>query len=261
MSAETKMANRAYILANLHLHAVLPRLEELVKLDDEAQSIARQMKLNVRFKVRNGPSEVVNISDGVVRARSDPQAKADLGLFFVSCDQLNNMFMEKLAVPIPYKGVTQLRHMMRFSKLTEILTRYLKPAEADLSSPGFKKKHVEMTLMVGLAGAAEIAKYDQKMEKVVDRLPWGTLQFSVLPDGPYAYVSVDKAKNITVCNGTIEDPTANLDINGADMAAGVLAGTVDTFAALGSEDVRATGLLPLVDEFNALLDRVGFYLA
>ena len=255
------MDHRAYILANLHLHAVLPRLEELVKLDDEARSIARQMKLGVRFKVHKGPSELIEISDGAVRASSDPQAKADLGLLFASCDQLNNLFMDKRAIPVPYKGLTQLRQMPRFSKLTKILTRYLKPAEADLKDPEFKKKHVEMALMTGLAGVAEIAKHDRKMEKVVDRLPWGTAQFSVLPDGPYAFATVGRDKTIVAANGTVADPTANLDINGVDMAAGVLAGTVDTFAAVGSEDLRATGLLSLLDEFNALLDRVGTFLA
>jgi hypothetical protein len=240
---------------------VLPRLEELVKLDDEAQSIASQMRLKVRFKVRKGPSEVVEISDGVVRTSSDPQAKADLGLLFVNCDQLNNLFMDKRAIPLPYKGLTQLRQMRRFSQLTEILTRYLKPAESDLKDPEFKKKHVEMALMAGLTGAAEVARYDRKMEKVVDRLPWGSVQFSVLPDGPYAFASVGKDKTISVGNGTVADPTANLDINGVEMAAGVLAGTVDTFAAVGREDLRATGLLSLIDELNALLDRVGFFLA
>jgi hypothetical protein len=253
--------DRSYILANLHLHAVLPRLEELVKLDDEARSIAQQMKLAVRFKVRRGPSEVVEIAEGAVRASSDPGAKADLGLLFLSCDQLNNLFMDKRAIPVPYKGLTQLPQMRRFSKLSEVLTRYLKPAEADLKDPGFKKKHVEMALMAGLAGAAEVARYDRKMQKVVDRLPWGTAQFSVLPDGPHAFVSVSRAKTISVTNGTIADPTATLDIHGVDMAAGVLAGTVDTFAAVGREDIRATGLLSLLDELNALLDRVGTLLA
>jgi hypothetical protein len=255
------MDDRSYILANLHLHAVLPRLEELVKLDEEARSLAEQMQLKVRFKVRKGPSEVVEISSGVVRTSSDPQAEADLGLLFLSCDQLNNLFMDERAIPVPYKGLTQLRQMGRFSKLTGILTRYLKPSEADLEDPEFKKKHVEMTLMAGLAGAAELAKYDRKMEKVVDRLPWGTVQFSVLPDGPYAFASVGEDKTISVGNGTIADPTANLDIEGVDMAAGVLAGTVDTFAAVGREDLRASGLLSLIDELNALLERVGHFLA
>jgi hypothetical protein len=229
--------DRSYILANLHLHAVLPRLEELVKFDDEAQSIARQMKLKVRFKVRKGPSEVVEISDGVVRTSSDPQAKAGLGLFFASCDQLNNLFMDKRAIPVPYKGLTQLPQMRHFSRLTEILTRYLKPAEADLKDPEFKKKHVEMMLQTGLA------------------------QFSVLPDGPFAFVEVDPEKNIRSGTGKIDSPSANLDINGVDTAADLLADRLDQFAALGGGDLRATGLLSLIDEFNALLDRVSKFLA
>ena len=43
----------------------LPRLEELVEIDPEARSIARQMQLSVRFKVRKGPSRVVEVFDGV----------------------------------------------------------------------------------------------------------------------------------------------------------------------------------------------------
>jgi hypothetical protein len=253
--------DRSFILANLHLHAVLPRLEELVKLDDEARSIARQTKLKVRFKVRKGPSEVVEISDGMVRTSSDPKAKADLGLFFASCEQLNNLFMEKRAIPLPYKGLTRLPQMKHFSKLTKIMTRYLKPTEVDLKDPAFKKKHVEMALMAGLAGAAQIAKYDGKVEHAVELLPHGTIQFSVLPDGPYAFASIDKEKTIFVGNGTVAEPTANLDINGVDIAADLLADRLDQFAALGAGDLRASGLLPLVDEFNALLDRVGKFLA
>ena len=98
------MDDRSYILANLHLHAVLAAPGGAGQLDHEAQSIAEQMKLKVRFKARKGPSEVVEIADGVVRTSSDPQAKADLGLLFVSCDQLNNLFMDKRAIPCPTKA-------------------------------------------------------------------------------------------------------------------------------------------------------------
>jgi hypothetical protein len=255
------VADKGHILASLHLHAVLPRLEELVRLDAEARSIASQMKLRVRFRVRKGPQVTISIADGAVATSADPSARADLGLFFVSCDQLNNMFMDERAVPIPYKRLTQLRYMTRLTKLTEIMTRYLKPSETDLADPDFKKKHVEMTLMVGLCGAGEMAKYDRKMKKAVDHLPRGTIQFSVLPDGPFAYVGIDENKRISARSGKIDDPTSNLDFNGVDVAAAVLSGNIDTFAALGSGDIKASGLLSLVDDFNVLLDRVGYYLA
>jgi hypothetical protein len=253
--------DRSRILANLHLHAVLPRLEDLVRLDEEARKIAQEMNLSVRFRVLGGPSRVVTVRRGRAESSGDPSARAELGLLFTSCDQLNNMFMEKPAVPLPYKRIDKLGQMKQFTRLTEILARYLKPPEAELKDRVFKKRFVELTLLTGLAGAAQIAKYDSKVEHAVELLPHGTIQFSVLPDGPFAFVEVDPDKNIRSGAGTIDNPSANLDISGVDLAAELLADRLDQFAALGSGDLRASGLLPLVDEFNALLDRVGKFLA
>jgi hypothetical protein len=72
---------------------------------------------------------------------------------------------------------------------------------------------------------------------------------------------VDENKNIAVQNGKIDHPVANLDLNGVGLAADLLSDNLDTFAAVGSGDIKASGLLSLIDEFNALLDRVGHYLA
>jgi hypothetical protein len=253
--------DQSYILANLHLHAVLPRLQDLVRLDEEARSIAEGMNLSVRFRVLGGPSRVVEIRNGRVEASGDPSARAELGLLFASCDQLNNMFMEKPAVPVPYKRLDKLIQMKRFTRLTEIMTGYLRPSERDLEDPAFKKKFVDMTLQAGLAGAAQVAKYDSKVEHAVELLPHGSIQFSVLPDGPFAFVEVDPEKNIRSGNGRIDNPSANLDINGVDVAADLLADRLDQFAALGGGDLKASGLLSLIDEFNPLLDRVGKFLA
>lgn len=255
------MDDRSFILANLHLHAVLPRLADLVRLDEEARSIASKMNLSVRFRVLRGPSQVMAIREGTVEASDDPSAPAELGLLFASCDQLNRMFMQKLAVPLPYKRIDKLIQMRQFGRLTEIMTRYLRPSDRDLEDPAFKKKFVEMTLQTGLAGAAQVAKYDRKVEHAVELLPHGSIQFSVLPDGPFAFVEVDPDKKIRSGSGKIDSPSANLDINGVDVAADLLADRLDQFAALGGGDLRATGLLPLIDEFNALLDRVGKFLA
>jgi len=248
------------ILANLHLHAVLPRLQDLVRLDEEARSIAAKMNLGIRFRVLRGPSRAVEIRSGRVEASDDPAARAELGLLFASCAQLNNMFAQKAAVPVPYKRLDKLIQLKRFTRLTEIMTGYLRPSAEDLEDPAFKKKFVEMTLLAGLAGAAQIAKYDRKVEHVVDLLPHGSIQFSVLPDGPFAFVEVDEEKNIKSGAGKIDNPSANLDIKGVDVAADLLADRLDQFAALGGGELQASGLLPLIDEFNALLDRVGKFL-
>jgi len=251
--------NKALILANLHLHAVLPRLEELVKLDSEAKAIAQKLNLSIKFLVRGGPSVVLTFKDGNVTANTDGEGKADIGLLFLSCDQLNALFTGGKAIPIPYKGIIKIGAMKHFGKLTEMLTKYLKPSDEDMKDAAFRAKHVEMSLMTGLSGAITIAKYDTKMQKVVNHLPDGTILFSVLPDGPYANVSVER-KNIIVKNGFIENSTTTLEMNGVDLAADMFADKLDTFAALGAGEIRASGLLTLGDEFNALVDRVSYYL-
>lgn len=98
------------------------------------------------------------------------------------------------------------------------------------------------------------------MKKVVNKLPDGSILYSVLPDGPHANVQV-RNKNISVKNGSISEPTSTLEINGVDLAADMFADKVDTFAALGAGEINASGLLPLADEFNALVDRVAYHLA
>lgn len=252
--------NKAFILADLHLHAVLPRLEELTKLDPEAKEIAKNINLSIKFVVINGPSVLLKFNNGEVTADVEAQGKTDIGLLFVSCDQLNALFTGGKAIPVPYKGITKIGAMKHFSKLTDLLTKYLKPSDEDMKDATFRARHVEMALMTGLTGAITIAKYDQKMQKVVNHLPDGTIRFSVLPDGPHANVSVER-KNIIVKNGYIDNPTTTLEMKGIDLAADMFADKLDTFAALGAGDIKASGLLTLGDEFNALVDRVSYYLA
>jgi len=45
------------------------------------------------------------------------------------------------------------------------------------------------------------------------------------------------------------------------LAVDLVKGEVDTFAANGSGDIKASGGLALADEYNALFDRVGLYLS
>ena len=252
--------NKKLILADLNLYAVLPRLEELVRLDEEAKNIAKDMNVVIQFTVYAGPTVQLAFSGGRVKAHRGKTMKANVALFFVSCEQLNRMFNNEKVIPIPYKGIHRIGDLKKFTKLTEILPRYLQPSDADMADPDFRKKHVEMSLMVGLSGSRSIAEYDIKMKKVVDKLLDGSILFRVLPDGPELHVVIEN-KRIYAVNAPIDDPSATLEINGVDLAVELLAGKLDSFAALGAGDLRASGLLPLADEFNALLDRVGYYLA
>lgn len=256
-----KAEEKDFILANLHLHAVLPRLAELVKLDDEAREIAEKMNLSLRFRVLHGPTTTLNVKRGAVTmSAASGLSLGHMGLLFLSSAQLNKMFMDETAIPIPYKNLTNALHLKGFAKLTELMTGYLKPDPARLEDPEFKLKHVEMALMVALSGAGIVAKHDPKMDKVASHLPDGTLQVSVWPDGPFAFVTVRDGE-VTVQNGKTAEPSADLEFRNVDIAHALLSNNLDSFAALGCGDVKASGMLALVDEYSALLDRVGYYLS
>jgi hypothetical protein len=249
------------LLARLHLHAVMPRLEELLKLDSEAKRLAESLgTLAIRFMVKDGPAVTLNFANGGMKADLTGDARSDVGLLFTSAEKLNKMFLGEKVVPIPYKGFLKLGKMKAFTELTERLTAYLKPSDSALSDPNFKRIHVNLMLLVGLSGAAVLAKHDPSMAKIAKKLPEGVLMFNVLPDGPAAHVVVER-QYITVYDGPVDDPDSLLSIRDLDYALDVLQDKVDGMAALGSGDLRAYGLLPLADEYNALMEKVGLYLA
>ncbi|NOZ02405.1 MAG: hypothetical protein GXP54_11015 [Deltaproteobacteria bacterium] len=245
------------ILADMHLYAVLPRLEELVRFDEEAASLARELDMRLEFTVRGGGRVVLTFRDGAVH--SSRTGGANVGLFFPSCNLLNRMFAGENVTPIPFKGLTRIGQLKKFTRLTEIMTEYLKPSSEAMEDPAFRAKHVEMSLMVGLAASGVVADLDPKAQRLVDVLHDATIQYSVLPDGPNAYVSISQG-TIRAFSGTVPDPTTSIEIRDVDLAVGLIAGEVDTFAANGSGDIKASGDLAVADEFNGLFDRVGLYL-
>jgi len=246
------------ILADMHLYAVLPRLEELVRLDKEAGELARSLDMTVEFQARGGPRVLIEFAGGSVRSSRD--GRSDVGLFFLSCEQLNRMFQGEDVTPIPFKGFTKIGRLDTLTRLTEIMTGYLKPSEDDMKDDDFRRKHVEMSLMVGLAASGVVADLDRKAQRLVKGLHDGTIQYSIPPDGPHAYVSISNG-TVRAFNGIVPNPSTSIEIRDVDLAAGLIAGKVDTFAANGSGDIKASGDLALADEFNGLFDRVGLYLS
>jgi hypothetical protein len=245
------------ITANMNLYAVLPALGELVKLDAEAGRIAAEMAVTLEFHVLRGPRVLLRFDHGKVTA--EREGCSDLGLLFLSCDRLNRMFAGEKITPIPFGSLWRFAELQRFEKLSAILTRYLKPSVADMKVPAFRKAHVGLSLLVGLSATREVADLDRKARRVAAHLYNGSIQYSVGDDGPDAYVEI-KDGVIQVRMGKLADPTTTIGIRDVDLAVDLIANRVDTFAANGAGDIRASGDLHLADEFNHLFERVGLYL-
>lgn len=246
----------ARILADMHLHAVLPRLGDLVRLDEEARRIASEINLTITFTVRAGPKVYLKFERGHVTAMRE--GSSDVLLFFASCELLNRMFAGEKVTPIPIKGIHHFKALEKFTKLTDILTKYLKPTPPALEDRAFCSRHVELSLLVGLSACRSIAELDPAAQRVVKNLYDGSIQYSV-GDGPNAYVVIHGGE-IDVFPGTISNPSTTVEIRDLQLAVDLIASKVDTFAANGVGDIRVSGDLHLADEFNHLFDRVGFFL-
>ncbi len=249
---------RDRVRAGMHLHAVLGALPHLVRLDEEAAGIARQMgKVNLEFRVFDGPKVILAFEDGRIGLRRD--GPSCVGLFFPSCSALNQMFDGGKVTPIPFKNfVGHLKALQLLPKLTDRLTHYLKPPAGALDDLAYRAKHIELSLLVGLAATQDLVEYDPKVLRVARELHDATMEYEV-PGGPVAHVRIAHGR-IEAGAGHLQDPSTTITIKDLDVALGLLLGTVDTFAANGSGDIRASGNLHIADEFNNLFDRVGLYL-
>ncbi|MFP4446626.1 MAG: hypothetical protein ACLFPD_10330, partial [Desulfosudaceae bacterium] len=127
------------ILARLNLQAVLPNLEELVRLDPPSAEIAGSRDICIRFVVRQGPRAFVRFTQKKCQVGSGDPPGSDITLFFTSCRHLNRMFANQ-ANPIPLKGFTRLGFLTGpFQKMTQRLEYYLDPARGDLSDKTYEK--------------------------------------------------------------------------------------------------------------------------
>ena len=169
----------------MHLHAVLPRLADLARLDDEARAIISEMNVAIEFFVPGGPKVVLHFKNSSVRAVRT--GKADVCLMFPTCKMLNDMFDGKKVTPIPIKGVHRMGDLKKLTRLTDILTRYLKPSQSEMADKEFRAKHVELSLLVGLAATEAIATIEAKGRRVASHMPSGTMLYDV-KGGPKAHV-------------------------------------------------------------------------
>ncbi len=254
----TSPSVRDRVRAGMHLHAVLGAIPHLVRLDEEAAATARQMgKVALEFRVFDGPRAVLAFDDGKVTLSRE--GCGNVGLFFPSCDALNRMFDGEKVTPIPFRAFPfHLKALQLLPKLTDRLTVFLKPPAGMLDDPAFLAKHVELSLLVGMMATRDLVDYDPKVVRIAHDLPSGTVMFEVI-GGPKAHVKIDHGV-IEAGAGGLADPSTTVTIKNMALALGLIQGTVDTFAANGSGDIRASGSLALVDEYFNLFDRVGLYL-
>ncbi len=251
-------------LARLHLHAVLPALEDLPILSPEAHAIAQKWNFSLRLQVagRGGPSAtLVSPGDGRLLVHPQSAEPVKLVLTFLTADQLNRTFLDqKTLPPLPTGGFWRVLGVTPFTRLAKLLNTALQPAPGALDDPAYRERHLRLLFRVLLGAVPVVAAGDGVSRHTLSHTPEGLAEIRVPAFGQVGWVRWAGGR-VTSAPGPAPDaPDATITFTDRETTDAALLGRLDPNAAVGLGKVAIAGLVPLADGLSVVMDRVEGYL-
>lgn len=257
------LPDRQTILARLHLHAVLPALEDLAALSPETRQLAAGWKFSLRLALLNGPSATLSSpGDGRLVVTPGDTAPARLVLRFLTASQLNRTFLNQGAFPpLPTGGFWRVLGVRTFIKLTKQLDRVLQATPDALANEPFRLLHLRLLFRVLVGAVPIVAETDGVSRHTLSHTPPGTVELRVPGLRLVGHLRWAKGR-MTSALGPAPDARPDAVITFVDLptADDALLGRLDPNAAVGLGRVDVRGLIPLADGLSVVMDRVEGYI-
>lgn len=245
-------------LAYINLHAVLGCLQKLCLLDDEAKRIIADKDISIGFAVKGGPEGTLTFKDGKCTLTEGVDSCV-IKLPFSSPQKFNGM-INGTVTPIPSKGFTKLGFLLKdFTRLTDILTGYLKPEEGALDDPRFFEISTTLMFYLIVSAIAQVGNVDKIGRFSAGNTVDGNVKIAI-EGGPSAYVQVAGHK----LKAVLEEPEAFMSymvFGDMHTARDLFDGKINAIACIGAGKIRIGGMVLQVDNINRMLDRVALYLS
>lgn len=251
----------AITLGRLHLGAVLPALEELVRLSPPAADLARGWNFPLRLRFLGETQATIVPRDGLLAVTLDPPPRGALTLNFFTADQLNRTFLNQRALPpAPTGALWHLPALQKFTKLTKLLDAALQPAPDALANPAFLDLHLQLLFKVLIGALPIMAARDVGVRHSLSFTPKGVGQIRMDGLGLRGWVRWD-GQQLTAAKGEAPcAPDVEISFRDAEAASAALRGQLDSMAAIGRGQISVSGLVPLADGLSVAMDRVESYL-
>lgn len=246
-------------LAYINMYAILGTLENLCELVPEASDLIKDQKpLSIGFEVKGGPSATLYFKKGKCRMEQGCGA-CDVKLPFSSCEKFNGL-IDGTVTPIPSKGFTHIGFLLKkFTALTDILTKYMKPDEEDLKNPEFFKASTMLMLYTIGVSIAQIGNNDEIGKFSAAHIVDGDI-FLGIKDGPAVTICARNHRLITLKKSP-ETYRAAMLFESLETARDLFDGKVNALTCIGTGRIEMHGMVNMLDNVNRILDRVGLYLA
>lgn len=254
------------LLARLHLHAVLPALEDLVRLSPEARAVAKGWDFSLRLMLgghHGAVATLVSPGDGSLAVHPHRDVPARLTLRFLSATQLNRTFLNRRALPpLPTAGFWNVGRVGPFTKLAKLLDSALQPAPGTLERDAvLRERHLRLLFRVLLGAIPVLAEGDAVTRHTLGHTPDGAAEIRAPGLELTGWVKWSRGR-MTSGPGTLPKGTPDVAITFVDRATieAALLGTLDANAAVGRGQIVVQGLVPLADGLSVAMDRVEHYL-
>ncbi len=246
-------------LAFINMYGVLGSLAQLCELAPEAGELVRDANISVGFAVKDGPSATLSFRAG--RCTLDEGAEhCDIRLPFASPEKFNGL-IDGTVTPIPSKGLTKIKFLLGpFTKLTDLLPKYLKATEEALQDPDFFAKSTTLMFHVIVAAIAQIGNEDRVGRASASYMVDGNIEMSIGGGGPKAYLAV-RNHRLTAVHEPPTESLSYMEFKDMRLARALFDGKVNSVACVGEGSVRMGGMISQIDNMNRILDRVSMYLA
>ena len=252
----------AKTLAYINLHAILGSIPYLCELDERARELIKNEKISLGFRVKGGPSGALCFADGKAWFADDCDS-CNIILPFGSPEKFNGM-IDGTVTPIPSKGFTKLGFLLGpFTKLTDLLSKYLRPTEEDLKDEQFYRTSTLLMFHVITGAVAQIGNEDKVGRASASYIVDGNVRMAITEGGEVQTAAHIVAKDHRLCTVHTDTnaPMSYMEFEGVRNARGLFDGVASSFTLICDGKLRMGGMISQLDNVNRILDRVGLYLA
>ena len=249
----------ATTLARCNLFAVLGAIPQLLKLDPEAASLVEGKNIKIGFAVKDGPRATLIFKDGRAEMVKGTEG-CSIKLWFPSAEKFNAM-IDGSASPIPVSGFHHVGFLLgAFTKLTDILSSYLRPDPERLADPVFFERSTTLMLYVIGRAIVQIGNHDKVGRCSASYITDGKIKLGIGDDLAVAIHCEDHRLMFNQSPNN-ERITSQMIFDSLETARDLFDGRINAIAAVGMGQVRISGMISQVDNINRILDRVAIYLA
>ncbi len=253
----------ARTLSFINLYAILGgALPALCREVPEARALIAGQNIRVGFVVRGGPAAVLVFRDGEVTMEPG-EGKCDIRLPFRTPEKFNGM-MDGTVTPIPSHGFTRIKFLTGpFMRLTDCLTRYLKPTAEDLQNEDFFRAGTIVMFQLIMGAVAQIGNEDKIGRSSAGYIVDGNIRMAITEEGSVVTAAhiVAKDHRLTTIPTDTDNAMSEMEFEGLRDARALFDGEASSFTLICDRKLRMRGMISQLDNINRILDRVALYLA